>query len=220
VSKEATDLQQGVQSLGFDITPNQCASLLGYLDALEITNRSFNLTRIPRAEYVSLHLLDSLTALTVIPKRANISILDIGTGAGFPGVPLAALLPDAQVTLLDSTAKKVRFASDTAQSCGITNCLGIHARAEDLARDPRHRAHYDVVISRAVAAFPDLITLMLPLVKKGGIAVALKGSKALEELQGTESRITKLGGGPAAVTTIALPGSDIARHIIVAQKLR
>lgn len=218
MSNEAVELQQGVKELGFEVSKQQVASLLSYLDALELTNRSFNLTRIPRTDYVKLHLLDSLTTLTLIPKRPRLKILDIGTGAGFPGVPLAALLPDAHVTLLDSTAKKVKFATDTAHSCGITNCQGVHARAEKLAADPKFRGTYDVVVSRAVASFDTLITLMLPFVKKGGRAIALKGAKAYEELVGTETTIKKLGGSAPSVTTIRLPGTDIERHIIVVDK--
>ncbi len=218
MNSEAVELEQGVKELGFEISKEQVASLLSYLDTLELTNRSFNLTRIPRTDYVTLHLLDSLTALTLIPNRPQLKILDIGTGAGFPGVPLAALLPNAQVTLLDSTAKKVKFAADTAHSCGITNCQGVHVRAEMLAADPKFRGSYDVVVSRAVASFDTLITLMLPFVKRGGRAIALKGAKAHEELIGTERTIKNLGGSTPTVTTITLPGTDIERHIIVVDK--
>lgn len=218
MTNEATSLEQGVRELGFDISTDQIESLLRYLEILETTNRSFNLTRIPRADYVALHLLDSLTALRVMPQRPRLTILDIGTGAGFPGVPLAALLPSAQVTLLDSTAKKVRFAADTAHQCGIANCSGIHARAEVLAKDRKHRAQYDVVVSRAVASFDSLIALMLPFVKPGGCAVALKGAKGEEELVGTQSIISSLGGTRPLVQRIVIPGTDIERQLVVVGK--
>jgi len=220
VTNEQTELESGVRELGFEISPSQSASLLSYLEQLDVTNRSFNLTRIPREDYVKLHLLDSLTALTCLPTGEKLSIIDIGTGAGFPGVPLAALLPSATVTLLDSTAKKVRFAADTAAACGISNCLGLHARAEVIAHDPRHRQRYDVVTSRAVAAFSTLIELMLPLVKVGGRVIALKGARADEELSGSESLVRELGGAPAETITVALPGTDIQRQLIVVEKIR
>ena len=220
MTTEQTELESGVRELGYEISPTQSASLLSYLEQLDVTNRSFNLTRIPREDYVKLHLLDSLTALTCLPAGDKLSIIDIGTGAGFPGVPLAALLPSATVTLLDSTAKKVRFAADTAAACGITNCVGLHARAEVIAHDPKHRQRYDVVTSRAVAAFSTLIELMLPLVKVGGRVIALKGARADEELSGSEPLVRELGGAPAETRTVALPGTDIQRQLIVVEKIR
>lgn len=220
MTNEQTELESGVRELGFEISPSQSASLLSYLEQLDVTNRSFNLTRIPREDYVKLHLLDSLTALTCLPTGEKLSIIDIGTGAGFPGVPLAALLPGASVTLLDSTAKKVRFAADTAAACGISNCVGLHARAEAIAHEPKHRQRYDVVTSRAVAAFSTLIELMLPLVKVGGRVIALKGARADEELTGSESLVRELGGAPAETITVVLPGTDIQRQLIVVEKIR
>jgi 16S rRNA (guanine527-N7)-methyltransferase len=219
MNNEALTLEQGIQELGYSAAPSQIEALFKYLEILDTTNRSFNLTRIAREEYVTLHLLDSLTALACMPQTPHPRIIDIGTGAGFPGVPLAALLPEAHVTLLDSTAKKVRFAEETAHQCGITNCRGIHARAEALAKDNQHRERYDVVVSRAVASFATLIQLMLPLVRPGGRAIALKGAKAEEELSGTETIVRSLRGKPARVETITLPGTAIARQLIVVEKI-
>jgi 16S rRNA (guanine527-N7)-methyltransferase len=145
-------------------------------------------------------------------------ILDIGTGAGFPGVPLAAALPEAHVTLLDSTQKKVRFAVDTAKLCGIYNCEGIHQRAEMLSTDSRHRGRYDVVVSRAVASFDTLIELMAPFVTRGGRAIALKGSKVHEELDGTDSLIRKLRCKAPLVQSLKLPGTEIERYLIVVER--
>jgi 16S rRNA (guanine527-N7)-methyltransferase len=218
VTSEPTSLAQGIRELGFEATPKQIESLVKYLEILETTNRSFNLTRIPRADYVTLHILDSLTALRLIPQQRNLRILDIGTGAGFPGVPLAAMLPDAHVTLLDSTAKKVRFAAETAHQCEISNCSAIHARAEALGKEREHRARYDVVVSRAVASFDSLIALMLPFVKPRGSAIALKGAKAEEELAGTESIITSLGGTKPVLHRITIPGTEIERQLVVVGK--
>ncbi len=218
MTSEPTSLAQGIRELGFEATPKQIESLVKYLEILETTNRSFNLTRIPRADYVTLHILDSLTALRLIPQQRNLRILDIGTGAGFPGVPLAAMLPDAHVTLLDSTAKKVRFAAETAHQCEISNCSAIHARAEALGKEREHRARYDVVVSRAVASFDSLIALMLPFVKPRGSAIALKGAKAEEELAGTESIITSLGGTKPVLHRITIPGTEIERQLVVVGK--
>lgn len=220
MTNEREQLQHGVRELGYEIADTQVESLLQYLEELEITNQSFNLTRIPRSDYVTLHLLDSLTSLKAIEPQPSPRILDIGTGAGFPGVPLAAMLPGAQVTLLDSTAKKVRFATDTAHACGITNCVGIHDRAEKLAQSFEHRGQYDVVVSRAVAAFDALIALMLPFVKEGGRAIALKGSNYESEIAKTEPLVRRLGGYPPRIVSITLPSTEISRYLVVVDKRR
>lgn len=220
MKSEREQLVEGVAELGAQISPEQVDSLIAYLDALEITNRSFNLTRIPREEYVTLHLLDSLTALKALPSDKPISIIDVGTGAGFPGVPLAALLPSSRVTLLDSTLKKVRFAETTAHQCGISNCAAIHGRAEDLAKTKAHGSRYDVVVSRAVAAFPKLMEWTLPLAKVGGYVIAMKGSGYEEEMAGSTPLVARLGGKIEQVLTIPLPLTEITRHLIVVKKVR
>jgi 16S rRNA (guanine527-N7)-methyltransferase len=220
VNDELIRLREGAEALGCPLSEQQAHALVRYLNELETTNRSFNLTRIPRAEYVTLHLLDSLAAQHALKASPGMKILDIGTGAGFPGVPLAAANPSAQVTLLDSTAKKVMWAAATADACGITNCRALHARAEALAQSPQYRGKYDVVISRAVASFDALIQLMLPLVARGGRAIALKGAKAQEELKGTDKIVAKLGGSSAQLLSVRVPGSDVARYLIVVEKQR
>ncbi len=219
-NNEVETVLQGAAQLGTPLSEGQAQALARYLSELEVTNRSFNLTRIPRADYVLLHLLDSLSAQRAIRPTPGMTILDIGTGAGFPGVPLAAINPSAHVTLLDSTLKKVTWAAQTAAACGITNCAAVHARAEALATTREHRSRYDVVVSRAVAAFDALIQLMLPFVKPGGLAVALKGAKAHEEVAGTERSISKLGGSPPRIIPVTLPNSDVERYLIVVEKSR
>jgi 16S rRNA (guanine527-N7)-methyltransferase len=220
MKSEQEQLHDGLKELGFEITPEQTTALIAYLEALDVTNRSFNLTRIPRSDYVTLHLLDSLTALLALPKDKPLKIIDVGTGAGFPGVPLAALLPNSKVTLLDSTLKKVKFVEFTAHECGITNCVGIHSRAETLATMPQHRNGYDVVVSRAVAAFPKLMEWLLPLAKVGGIVVAMKGSGYESEVEGSGALLRRLGGTIEQVITTPLPGTDITRHLIIVRKGR
>ncbi len=215
---EALKIISGARELGVSLTKQQGAALAEFLAILEVTNRSFNLTRIPRNEYVSLHVLDSLAAIQALPEHRIISILDIGTGAGFPGVPLAAALPEAKVTLLDATLKKVRFAAQSAIQCGIKNCEGVHQRAEALAKDTRFRGRYDLVVSRAVASFETLLQLMAPFVAPGGRIIALKGSKALQELEGTEDLVRRLGFSEPQTKSVILPGTGIERYLIVVDR--
>lgn len=218
MTNELEKLRQGIHELGLSVPEPQMAALIQYLDILEITNQSFNLTRIPRAEYVTLHLLDSLSCLLEIEPGKDLRILDVGTGAGFPGVPLAAALPAALLTLLDSTAKKVRFVTETAQQCGINNLIGVHGRAELLAKSPEHRGAYDVVVSRAVAAYPKLLEWLLPFAKKGGRVIAMKGIGYLEEMQGSEELLKRLGGQFEKIRSVRLPGTDIERFLIVVRR--
>jgi 16S rRNA (guanine527-N7)-methyltransferase len=220
INNELDLLISGATTLGIPLAPEKASALIKYLDILDETNRSFNLTRIPREDYVTLHILDSLATMRAIPADRNKKILDIGTGAGFPGVPLAAALPDSTVSLLDSTLKKVRFATETAHACGITNCIKLHARAEALANDRAHRGRYDLVVSRAVAAFGTLIQLMLPLVSPGGRAIALKAAKVQEELVGAESIIKKLGGTRPEIIPVSIPGTEVERYLVVVEKKR
>jgi 16S rRNA (guanine527-N7)-methyltransferase len=219
VSSEQEIFKRGITELGVSASDTCVASLFQYLDILEETNRTFNLTRIPRSEYVTLHLLDSLTCILEIESRAGLRILDVGTGAGFPGVPLAALRPEASVTLLDSTSKKIRFVTETANTCGITNIIGIHGRAELIAKTPEHRNAYDMVVSRAVAAYPKLMEWLLPLTKRGGRVLAMKGSGYQDEMKGTEKLLERLGGTVEKIRTVMLPGTDIERSIIVVKKI-
>ncbi len=219
MSSDRESFECGIKALGLSASEPRVASLLQYLDTLEVTNRTFNLTRIPRSDYVTLHLLDSLTCLLEIESCAGLRIIDVGTGAGFPGVPLAAFLPEASITLLDSTAKKIRFVTETAHSCGIANIIGMHGRAELLAKTPEHGNAYDVVVSRAVAAYPKLMEWLLPLAKRGGRVLAMKGLGYQEEMQGSEKLLERLGAKVEKITPVVLPGTDIERSIIVVKKL-
>jgi 16S rRNA (guanine527-N7)-methyltransferase len=218
VNSERDVLEHGLAELGLSASESQVRSMLHYLDILEVTNQSFNLTRIPRSEYVTLHLLDSLSCLLEIQPHQGLKVIDVGTGAGFPGVPLAALLPDTAFTLLDSTAKKIRFVAKTAHSCGIPNVTGVHGRAELIAKSPEHGRAYDVVVSRAVASYPKLMEWLLPLAKRGGRVLAMKGSGYQEEMQGAEKIVERLGGEIEKIRTVRLPGTDIERYIIVVKK--
>jgi 16S rRNA (guanine527-N7)-methyltransferase len=218
MSDECDRLKDGAHALGLSITDEQASALINYCNILEETNRSFNLTRIARADYATLHLLDSLTCLPLIPHSTARRIIDVGTGAGFPAVPLAALLPDAHVTALDSTLKKVRWVEQTAHSVGITNLGGIHARAEALSQTAEHDKQYDIVVSRAVAPLEKLVGLMLPLLTPGGTALALKGQDFEAELSQTGSRIEDAGCTLEKVHEVLLPGTEIRRYVVVMRR--
>ena len=150
--------------------------------------------------------------------RHGARLIDVGTGAGFPGIPLAIFRPDVHVTLMDSLNKRVTFLNNTVNELGLANCDAVHARAEDLAHNVKYREQYDICVSRAVAALPVLCEYCLPFVKKGGLFVSYKASGSEQELKEADKAIKTLGGRLFAVKTVHLPGTDIVRKLIIIKK--
>ncbi len=181
------------QNAGLDLYEMQFRQLSTYLEKLVETNQHFNLTSIIEpAEIWAKHFLDSAVLLQKIPISIGSHYLDVGTGAGFPGMVLAILRPDLQVTLLDSLQKRVDFLVDLAEYLGIDNVRCVHARAEDAAKMTEYREKFDFVTARAVAALPVLLEYCLPFVKLGGMFCAMKGSS--ESGRDVENAAWTLGG--------------------------
>ncbi len=175
-SDSASGLISGAAQLGVRIEPAQAAQLLQLLDELEQWNRAYNLTRITgRAAMIAGHLLDSLAASN---QLQGTSIADLGTGAGFPGLPLAIVHPEREFTLIDGTAKKIRFVEHAARVLGLSNVRALHARAETL----RTEAPFDTIVARALAPLPELALLARPLAAAGTRLIAYKGRRPDAEL--------------------------------------
>jgi 16S rRNA (guanine527-N7)-methyltransferase len=180
-----------------------------YRELLLAANAQFNLTRVTDPAEVETRLFaDSLALLPLVPPAAR-RLLDIGSGGGVPGLALAIVRPDLAVTLLDATAKKVRFLTDTARALDLPAVTAIHGRAEEIARDPAHRAGYDVVTARAVARLVTLVELTLPCVALGGVALMPKGSAAAQELAEAAYAIALLGGQARPLIQPPLEGTMI-----------
>lgn len=176
-----------------------------------------NLTAITEErEAVLKHFVDSLTAVSLLDfedRASALRVIDIGTGAGFPMLPLLILHPHWKVTLVDSVGKKLTFVRQALETLGLTAEV-VHGRAEDLAHDPNRRQRYDLGIARAVAEMPVLAELLLPFVKVGGQMIAMKGPSVDEELQRGAKAVRTMGGGPAQVTTLTLPDDAGVRSLV------
>ena len=176
-------------------------------------NQKINVTAIKTPEeFLNKNIIDSLTLMSRPELSKALRIMDLGTGGGFPGLPLALANPDKQFVLMDSVGKKLTVVSSIAAELGMTNVETVHARAEDLARDKAYRESFDLVVSRAVAALPSLCEYCLPFVKKGGHFIAYKTETALEELSAAKSAIAKLGGKAEECAADGIEGSG---HIFV-----
>ena len=209
-------LSAGLPELGLDsgcIPP-----LTEYAVRLLERNQVMNLTAITEPkEVASLHLLDSLELIPSAGLRRG-TLLDVGTGAGLPGLPLAVVVPELQVTLLDSQRKRVDFLRETCQSLGLENASCVHARAEEYAVEKREG--FDWVVSRAVASLPVLAELCLPLTKPGGHFLAMKSSHTEEEIQQAKRAIRLLGGRIAWIKDYCIPTTDVTHRLICIEKIK
>ena len=219
-------LTKGLSGLAHPVglEEEQLRQLRVFFENLTEWNKVMNLTAITEEEDVYVkHFLDSLSILEVM-DRAELGkyrkIIDVGTGAGFPGLVLAIAFPELQVTLMDSLNKRISFLNDTIQKIGISNVVTIHARAEELAHDKNHREKYGMAVSRAVANLATLCEYDLPFIKTGGIFVAYKSEKAAEELESGKKAIQILGGKLKQKHEFLLPGTDYGRTLITIQKVK
>ena len=188
-----------------------------YCGMLQEWNQRMNLTAITDDQGVAeKHFLDSLLPLTLWELPRGARLVDVGTGAGFPAVPIKLLRPDIQITLLDSLQKRLTFLEEVCGQLGIQAEL-LHARAEDAGRDPARRERYDVATSRAVAGMDLLAEYCLPLVRPGGVLLALKGSGGAAEAQAGAAMVERCGGTLRAVKEYALPSGD-RRTLVVVEK--
>lgn len=183
-------------------------------------NQRMNLTAIKDPDEIMIkHHLDSLTLLKVVPQFDDLKLIDVGTGAGFPGLALAIVFPKLHVTFLDSTAKKLKFIDHVAQALKLKNVRTHHARAEEAGRDKKHRESYDIVTARAVARMPALMEYTLPLAKLEGQVIAMKGSTAYDETNSAAKAISELGGELFTIHEINLPTIDNPRYLVIVDKL-
>lgn len=190
-----------------------------YMNLLLEWNEKINLTAITEQNHIILkHFVDSMTLLPYL--KDNDKIIDIGTGAGFPGIPLKIAKPSTEITLVDSLNKRIQFLTEIIQSLDLNKVKAIHARAEELARKKGERESYDIATSRAVAKLNVLLEYLMPFVKVGGKCICMKANQIEEELEEAKKAIKVLGGEIEKVENISLGDSDIVRKIIVIRKVK
>ena len=207
--------------VGIPLTAEQIGQFSVYNEMLLDWNTRMNLTALTAPEDVAVkHIIDSLTAYDAALFDGARRLIDVGTGAGLPGIPLAVYAPHLTVTLLDSLNKRVRFLTEVTASMGLQNVRCIHARAEEAARTAEHRAAYDIVVSRAVARLPVLLEYTLPFVRVGGTLLALKGRAYAEEQKEARRAAEVLGGDRITARPVHLPGLDDVRAILTVTKER
>ncbi|MCD9024849.1 16S rRNA (guanine(527)-N(7))-methyltransferase RsmG [Cohnella silvisoli] len=208
-----------VEKLGITLSEGQLAQFESYYSLLIEWNEKINLTGITERDAVyEKHFYDSLTIAGVIPLDKQSSLADIGSGAGFPSIPLAIVFPHLQITIIDALAKRIKFLGEVTSKLGLTKILCLHSRAEDAARKREHRDCYDVVTARAVARLSVLNEFCLPFVRTGGLFIAMKGTDISAELDESRYSAAKLNGKIQDVKRLTLPSEGAERHLVICMK--
>jgi 16S rRNA (guanine527-N7)-methyltransferase len=222
-------LADGARRLNIPLTNDQLVAFQIYYETLIAWNKRVNLTRITGYEAIQVkHFLDSLSCLPIIRATetelglaagAGSKAIDVGAGAGFPGVALKIALPSLRLTLLEATGKKAEFLRFLAERLELPDVAVVTARAEQAGHDPAHREQYDIVLARALAKMPTLAELTLPLAQVGGKVIAHKGEDPTAEVAAAQMAIATLGGEVEDILSVAVPGLEGARHLVVLKKL-
>ena len=217
-------LADGAKECSVHLEEEQLQSFLKYKDILLEWNKKMNLTAIEEDRDVILkHFIDSLTIMPYINRcleeKRSLDLIDVGTGAGFPGIPVKISAPAVSVTLLDSLEKRVKFLGEVIKELGLAGISALHGRAEDYGVKAEYRERFDVSVARAVANIPVLLEYCLPFTKVGGMFIAMKGSST-EEIKDSKKALDVLGAEIEDVRELVLPFSDIKRNIILIRKVR
>lgn len=209
-----------LNTLNITLNDQQLSQFVNYFDLLVDWNSRMNLTSITEFDQVlKKHFVDSISLLSYEIISSSSKIIDVGTGAGFPGIPLKILLPDTEIVLMDSLNKRITFLNEVISNLNLKNICAIHSRAEDLSRNNNHREAYDYCVSRAVANLSTLSEYCLPFVKLGGKFISYKSGDYDKELSDSKNAINILGGNILKVESFNLPDTDISRAFVFIEKV-
>ena len=211
--------KNGLQQLHIELSEKQMEQFLQYYEMLVEKNKVMNLTAITEFdEVVEKHFLDSVSLTQQLDLHQPLKVLDLGTGAGFPGIPLKIVFPELEITLMDSLNKRVLFLQDVISSLQLENIEAVHGRAEEAARNKKYRESFDLCVSRAVANISTLSEYCLPFVKIGGSFISYKSSTIEDELKDGKKGIAILGGKVKDVYKFTLPNSKLQRSFVIIEK--
>lgn len=214
-------LIDGATELRFNLTEDQKFKFSTYKQLLKEWNTKINITAITEDKEIDVkHFLDSLTPLITDLFKGNRRVIDIGTGGGFPGLPLKIMNGDLDLTLLDSLNKRIIFLKEVISRLELENIEAIHGRAEEISNKPEYREQYDICISRAVASLNVLSEYCIPFVKVGGYFISMKGPQVYEEVENSKNAIKLLGGKVVEQKMIKIPKSDIIHSLIIIEKIK
>lgn len=207
------------KKIEIEFTDEQLKKFYDYMNLLIEWNQKINLTAITEPKEIILkHFIDSLTINKYIQQKSTLA--DVGTGAGFPGIPLKILRPDIKVTLVDSLNKRINFLNEVIEKLNLEDIVTVHSRIEDFGKNKSYREKFDYVTARAVANLAVLSEYLIPIAKIGGKCVCMKGSNVEEEITSGKNAINVLGGKLEKVDEFVLPDSDISRNVIILSKIK
>lgn len=214
-------LIQKLRLLDITISKKQTEQFLIFYEMIINKNKVMNLTSITEAvEVMDKHFLDSLAVKRIYDLNRKVSVIDVGTGAGFPGIPLKIVFPEIHIVLLDSLNKRVQFLKDVVRTLGLENVECIHGRSEDIGRIDEYREKFDLCVSRAVASLPVLSELCIPFVKIGGRFISYKAGNSAEEIEDAKNAVRKLGGKVRRAEQFLLPGTELERVFVEIEKVK
>ena len=218
---DTTQFLSDLEKLGISLTKKQLEQFIIYYEMLIEWNEKINLTAITEFQDVmKKHFVDSVSLVKAYDVTKKVNVIDVGTGAGFPGLALKIAYPQLQITLLDSLNKRISFLNAVIEKLNLSGVETIHGRAEDFAKPGKLRENYDLCVSRAVANLSTLSEYCLPFVKKGGMFISYKSEKISEEMENAKNAISLLGGNIKSQVEFMLPDSDIYRNLFVIEKVK
>ena len=219
---EKTDrFLKSLEKLNIHLNEKQVYQFMKYYEMLIETNKVMNLTAITDFdEVIDKHFVDSLALIQAIDLNKELKVIDVGTGAGFPGIPLKIALPELDILLLDSLNKRIHFLNQVISELGLENIQTIHGRAEDFGKNPLYREKFDLCVSRAVANLSTLSEYCVPFVKVDGYFISYKSGKVQEELDASRHAVDILGGKVEKCLNYALADTDMERSLVVIHKLK